>query len=160
VINIIKNLSGEKDPWLAQARMFACVVRIELEALVQINQLYLATHRVPPLYTSGVRYQSEPANYIKLGNLLVRRAEEFAAIPAVLERGWGDCDDLGPWRCAELRNSGEKAKMRVVWVKDKKTGEKKFHVLVRRANGAVEDPSHKLGMPLSKVGHMINERAT
>ena len=27
----------------------------------------------------------------------------------VLSRGWGDCDDLAPWRVAELQEAGEKA---------------------------------------------------
>lgn len=158
MINVVVNTSGERDPWLSSSRMFALVIRVLLEAVVQIDQLYLKTHKVPPLYLSGVRYKSEPENWVKLGNLCVKRVEEFASIPAILERGHGDCDDLGPWRCAELRNTGEKAKMRVVWVKNAK-GEKMFHVVVRRANGAVEDPSHKLGMPLSKVGAMINVQA-
>jgi hypothetical protein len=107
-----------------------------LEATVEINQQYLRKHpRTPLLYASGVRYQQEPPglNY-----------EDFAIIPAMLRRGWGDCDDLCPWRISELRNFGENAAVRIKW---KRTGRGKlYHIQVRRADGTIEDPSALLGM--------------
>ena len=101
-----------------------------------VNQLFLKTHRVPPLYESGVRYQNEPRSF---------PCEEFASIPAVMARGWGDCDDLAPWRVAELREQGERAKIRIQW-KRQPSGTKLFHVVVRRGDGSIEDPSRILGM--------------
>lgn len=117
-----------------------------LDALVRIDQLYLRTHRCPPLYRAGVRYAEEPPNEAKLGHVgKTERVEEFAAIPAIIERGWGDCDDLAPWRVAELREAGEAAKIRIQW-KRSANGQKMYHIVVRRADGSIEDPSARLGM--------------
>lgn len=294
-MKVLVNLSGDHSKWLRHSRMLGIVIKPILEALVTVDQLYLRTHRVPPLYQSGVRYQEEPLNRVKLGESPVERIEDFSSIPAVLERGHGDCfpagtlllakhgaggmkivpiediefgdfiwgldswtrveaiapkgrllldtfslnngakvrltpghkvyvvspdgtesripvaelqqgmvlpqpnhlsslirrrpptdtgglrvmgidreasaeacwdiqtsdhrvflpehdvtvsncDDLAPWRCAELREAGEPAKIRVQWKRDARTGQKLFHILVRRADGSIEDPSLKLGM--------------
>lgn len=121
-------------------------IKAILDAQVANNLLYLSLHaNVPPLYSSGVRYENEPP-----WKFDGRPAEEFACIPIVLARGFGDCDDLSPWRVAELRRAGEPAKIRIQW--KRKTlangtkGRKYFHIVVRRANGDIEDPSAKLGM--------------
>ena len=98
---------------------------------------------MPPLYESGVRYEEEPAG---------QPYEEFASIPVVLSRGWGDCDDVVSWRIAELRNQGEHAKVRLKWQPDFTRGARLYHVMVRRAatggdgRGLIEDPSLLLGM--------------
>lgn len=67
--------------------------------------------------------------------------------------GWLDvhnCDDLAPWRVSELQLHGEKAKIRIQWKRptlaNGSKGKKYFHIVVRRASGAIEDPSAKLGM--------------
>ncbi len=76
--------------------------------------------------------------------------EEFAGVPVVLSRGWGDCDDLCAWRIAELRKAGERASVRLTWQKGAKG--RLYHVLVRRHKyevddpRSVEDPSALLGM--------------
>lgn len=127
--------------------MLGLAIKPILEALVMADQLYIRTHRVPPIYESGVRYQEEPVNQANLpGSGGTYRIEEFAAIPAIMERGWGDCDDLAPWRCAELREHGEPAKIRIQWKKNPETGQKLYHIVVRRADGRIEDPSLLLGM--------------
>jgi len=119
--------------------MFGLAIRPLLEALVTVNQLFLLTHKnIPPLYESGVIYREEPSNW---------PYEDFAPIPTTLSRGWGDCDDLAPWRVAELRMQGEKAKIRIKWKMHKRSGGKLYHIVVRRANGTIEDPSARLGMP-------------
>jgi hypothetical protein len=122
-------------PLLKRSRFLGTFIKPLLDALVVVNRLYLRTHHVPALYHAGVRYMQEPAD---------GKPEEFAAIPLVLSRGWGDCDDLGPWRVAELQEAGEKAKIRVTW---RRVGKRRtYHVLVRRGNGRIEDPSRLLGM--------------
>jgi hypothetical protein len=88
----------------------------------------------------------EPVNRAQLGNGSPQRIEEFAAIPAIIERGWDDCDGLAPWRCAELREAGEPAKIRIQWKKNPATGQKLYHIVVRRADHSIEDPSALLGM--------------
>lgn len=132
--------------------MLGSVIKPILEAMVKVDQLYLATHRVPPLYQSGVVYQDEPW----------KGFEDFAPVPTILKRGWGDCDDLSPWRVAEYRNAGKKASIRIQWKKHRNG--KLFHVLLRRpfvtsefdpsymwiprdgTNTMIEDPSRRLGM--------------
>lgn len=145
-MKVLVNLSGENSKWLSRARTLGLAIKPILEALVTVDQIYLRSHKVPPLYRSGVRYQNEPVNTAHLGGVdRTHRIEEFAAIPAVIERGWGDCDDLAPWRVAELREHGERAKIRVYW-KRQSNGHRLYHVVVRRADGTIEDPSAKLGM--------------
>lgn len=122
-------------PLLKRSRFLGLFIKPILDALVGINRLYIRAHHVPPLYRSGVRYLQEPED---------GRPEEFAAIPKVLARGWGDCDDLAPWRVAELQEAGEKAKIRITWRRGRRG--KTFHVVVRRGDGRIEDPSRLLGM--------------
>jgi hypothetical protein len=67
----------------------------------------------------------------------------------VITSGWGDCQDLSAYRAAELRVSGEDpmARVRVYPTGMGPDGSiTKFHAVVERGNGAVEDPSVILGM--------------
>ena len=89
--------------------------------------------RFPPLYRSGIRYRLEPQH--GSGN------EEFAPPWLTAARGWGDCDDLVIYRVAELIASGEKASCYTMWPE----GSKHLHVLVRRGDNRLEDPSIILG---------------
>lgn len=151
------NLGEGSSTWLKPSRSLGGAIKPLLEALTTIDLVYLTTHHVPPLYQAGVRYQEEPRG--KPG-IVGRPNEEFASIPAILSRGWGDCDDLAPWRCAELRHQGFSAKIRVQWRKF--PNGKLFHIVVRRegpvpdfnprymvrdGNTVIEDPSRALGMP-------------
>lgn len=148
-MKILLNLTPKGTPngsrWLKPSKILALVIREALEAVVLANQLYLRLHQVPTLYESGIRYEEEPAG---------QPYEDFSAIPVVLARGWGDCDDLVSWRIAELRNSGENAKVRLKWAYDPLRGARMYHVLVRRANGQVEDPSKRLGMGTHKAARV------
>lgn len=139
-----KNATNGKR-WLKPSKILALVIREAIEAVVLANQLYLRLHQVPPIYESGIRYEEEPAG---------QPYEDFAAVPVILARGWGDCDDLVSWRIAELRNSGENAKVRLKWAYDPIRGARMYHVLVRRSNGQVEDPSKRLGMGTHKAARV------
>jgi len=130
------DLGPARPKWLRRSRLFGVVIKALLDALVIIDLIYIRMHRVPLLYQAGVRYQEEPDGQI----------ESFDSIPAILARGWGDCDDLAPWRVAELRAMGEKAKIRIQWKMNVISGTKMFHIVVRRADGTIEDPSAILGM--------------
>jgi len=125
---------GDHPSWRS-SRMMGLALKPILEALTTVNLLFLHTHHVPLLYQSGVRYQNEPKEWPH---------ECFDAIPKVIARGWGDCDDLAPWRCSELRKAGERAKIRIQW-KRMPSG-KLYHIVVRREDGRIEDPSLILGM--------------
>ena len=105
------------------------------EALTAIDRRYLAEHPgTPELYRSGVRYRAEPAGQ-----------EKWLSTPWVLQAGAGDCEDLACWRAAELQRAGEAARP---IVRSRRVGDNAmlYHVLVRRASGAIEDPSARLGM--------------
>jgi hypothetical protein len=118
--------------------MLGSAIKPILEANVLINQLYLREFpQTPLLYRSGVRYRNEPQG---------QGFEDFALIPAIYARGWGDCDDLAPARVAELRERfSEPANISILW-KRMGGGGKLFHIVVRRADGSIEDPSKLLGM--------------
>lgn len=147
-MQIVLNLSAGEGPsnWLHRSRVLGVAIKAILDAQVHVNRLYLSLHHnVPALYSSGVRYENEP--HWKFNG---KPAEEFACIPIVLARGAGDCDDLAPYRVAELQHHGEKAKIRIQWKRQRLAsggkGRKYFHIVVRRADGRIEDPSAKLGM--------------
>lgn len=98
-----------------------------------LNVSFLRAHPdFPALYASGVRYASEP----------VEQREQFCTAPAVLAQGWGDCDDLAPWRSAELVvRLGIDARPEVLRV-----GPRAWHVIVKLPDGRTLDPSKALGM--------------
>jgi len=153
-------------PVWSRSLALGSAVRTILQAAAEVNLALLKINReafkksggkiplIPPLYRSGVRYKEEPVSW---------ELEHFDTIPVVLGRKWGDCDDLAPWRAAELRFTGEDphANIMVKW-KGLPNGKRLYHVVVRRSNakadgkfffadkrGVYEDPSRVLGMGMS-----------
>lgn len=107
-----------------------------LEALeaftVRIEQA-LERGGIPPLYRSGVRYRRQA------------RGANYWAMPRVcIQRGFADCAPLACWRAAELRAS--RTDRRAVTMLRHGNRQGLWHVLVRRGDGAEEDPSKLLGM--------------
>jgi len=100
------------------------VLERALVGLVAVDELLIERGVVPSLYESGVRYR-----WVKPGN-----GWDHAGI--VYARGYGDCKDVGAWRCAELRLQGVDARCIVV-----QTGPANYHVQVQLPSGDVEDPS-------------------
>jgi len=94
---------------------------------------------IPPLYKSGVRWRRDPACPLRAPR---GSCEPFRSPTEVLALGYGDCDDLVPWRTAELLRAG--------WPKARGFARPSpgigYHVLVDRGDGTTEDPSRKLGM--------------
>ncbi len=130
------------NPYLkSRDSLFSRVARAIAEAVILSNRAYLEEKAregrpVPPLYRSGVYYQNEPEGL----------PDEALDIPAIMRQGHGDCLHLSAWRVAELRNAGEKKARIAVTRKRLGRGKRLFHVLVRRGNGKLEDPSKRLGM--------------
>lgn len=110
-------------------------LNIFVRALCAYNVSWLRQHPdTPDLYASGVRYSRQSG------------IERFLSIPRVLAQGDGDCDQLAPWRAAELRvRRGIKALPEV-----KRMEANLFHVFVRLPGGRVEDPSAHLGMSIPR----------
>jgi hypothetical protein len=85
---------------------------------------------LPPLYSSGVVYKTDRQHGSGV--------ERFHSPWEVAHSKTGDCNDLVLWRLTELLVSGERVaadRTRAVW----SGGD--VHVLVRRADGSLEDPS-------------------
>jgi len=105
-----------------------------LECLVNCNRLYLRLHpETPDLYKSGVVYTRE------------RGTEDWSGIKIGLRTKRMDCEDLASWRVAELRErTGEWAKPLTKF--RNVDGFWHYHIMVKRENGTIEDPSKILGM--------------
>lgn len=88
---------------------------------------------LPPLFKSGVKYVSQDP-----------KACAFRTPRDVFTRGGGDCKQLVLWRIAELRNSGQHATPRIIWLNDKRGLQ--AHAQLRLPDGSIEDPSYNLGM--------------
>lgn len=111
---------------------------ILLEALAQIDAIELvALPKIPPLYLAGVRYVGAGDD---------EADDSWDDVLTVLERGWGDCEDLAAWRIAELRVRHRIAAAPAFVFTEDDRGTQRFHVLVRWPNGFLEDPSRALGM--------------
>ena len=102
-----------------------------LEGLTALDEYQLrANPGTPRLYDAGIRYTKEVTG-------------EWRDVKKVLASGSGDCEALSTWRAAELRVSGEDPNASVVVYK---TGATKYHAIVLRGDGTLEDPSVELGM--------------
>jgi len=104
-------------------------LRALLDCMEQINLAYIEMHPTKPLYESGVRYA---------------RTRVWEPIPALYERGVGDCKSLATARVAELRKQGIPCRT-VFRFSPRGDGNKDFHILVQTPKGW-DDPSKKLGM--------------
>lgn len=122
--------------------------REAIQALVdqvyQADCAFLAAHpQAPDLYRSGVVYGREPRGAFVEGG-----EERFAGVLECLRVGWGDCDDLAPWRAAELTvREGLPSRALVIPAPGSRPGgPPSWHVVVQRGDGVMEDPSAQLGM--------------
>jgi hypothetical protein len=111
---------------------------IALDAVTAWNIEALRAHPLPGIYAAGVVYRREP---LCRTDGVEHICEEFLTAHEVYARGAGDCDDLGPWRAAELRLQGDNAQ---ALPRPSAAG---WHIVVRRADGSYDDPSARLGMP-------------
>lgn len=96
-----------------------------------VADLHAWAHAVP-LYRAGVRYRAEASGRERWQ--LPRETESL---------GYGDCEDLASYRCAELRVSGEDRRATVTTYQ---SAPHIRHCVVRRGDGRIEDPSRRLGM--------------
>lgn len=119
---------------IPEAHVSRPVLDAALEATTRLDETLLAKGVVPPFRkaVNAVRWKPEPPG-----------DEHFDHAAVVLGRGWGDCDDLAPWHAASLRASGEDPGAKAFV---KKSGPNRWHAVVRRSDGSVDDPSREAGM--------------
>ena len=115
----------------------ADALRDSLDYLVRLNLSYLRHNAVVDLYHSGVVYG---------------RTTAWDTIPALYNRGFGDCKSLTAALVAQLRVQGIECEPVFRWVvRDDGSGATDYHILVRRPKSpqfpdGFEDPSKVLGM--------------
>jgi hypothetical protein len=104
-----------------------------LAALTTANFVYLKHTTAPALYSASVCYRAERFP-----------REEWKGIAAVVADGFGDCEDLATYRSAELLAHSAGAHPTFRW---RRLGRLSvYHIVVRHADGSIEDPSLLLGM--------------
>jgi len=111
------------------------VMDAALEAVTRTNEHLISAGLVPTAaeaIRSGVKWRPEPPG-----------DEHFDNALRVVGRGWGDCDDLGPYHAASLRVTGEDPNAKAVTVR---SGPQRWHAVVERGDGTIDDPSAEAGM--------------
>lgn len=107
-----------------------------LESVTRTVSGLVRTGAAPPaageIRAGRVRWQPEPPG-----------DEHFDLPSTILARGHGDCDDLAPWHAGSLRASGRDPGARAIV---RKSGPKRWHAIVQRSDGSIEDPSAHAGM--------------
>jgi len=111
----------------------AVALQALLHCLGAIDLIYLQMRPgcIAPLYESGVVYD---------------RTQVWDSIPALYQRGFGDCKSLTAALVAEYAAQGIKSKPVFRWMVDKKDNQTNYHILVMGPNGTFEDPSKVCGM--------------
>jgi hypothetical protein len=122
----------------------APILDAALEATTRVNEALLRRGDLEPfdMAAPGVRWRPEPPG----------DGEHFDHGLLVQGRGWGDCDDMAPWHAASLRVTGKDPKARAFV---RPSGPHRWHALVKRSNGTVEDPSLAAGMPGKGAAHGV-----
>jgi hypothetical protein len=118
-----------------EAHVDAPVLDAALEATTRLNESMLARKEIPTFEKGlhhGIKWKPEPPG-----------AEHFDHAGTVLARKWGDCDDLAPWHAASLRHTGEDPGAHAV---AKRSGPNRWHAVVQRSDGKIDDPSRRAGM--------------
>ena len=111
-----------------------------MDGLIALNEAYLSTRSVPPLYVSDVTYG---------------RTDIWDTIPALYygqkprPGPYGDCKSLSAALVAEYRKQGIDCSAVFRWMRTK-LGTKDYHILVLTDRG-FEDPSKAKGMGLNEV---------
>ena len=123
---------------IPEAHVEAPVLNAALESVTRLNEQMMANGEVPTIdkgIKHGVRWKPEPPG-----------DEHFDHAKTVMARKWGDCDDLAPWHAATLRHTGEDPDAKAIVYR---SGEKRWHAVVQRSDGSIDDPSKRAGMGAS-----------
>ena len=107
-----------------------------LEGLTRANMRVMRASPLPSLYRSGIRWSLEDIRPLPLAHTLAKR-------------GRAACGPIAAYRAAELRRAGEPA--RVVVRRSASGVPGRWHAVVKRGDGRIEDPSRRLGMPAPRA---------
>lgn len=127
--------------WGADPALDAERLRLSVEVLAAANEVLFRRHPATPgVYESRVfYYRPEPAD----------EDDDFDDWAVVLERGYGDCEDLVAARIAELRvrhGVAARAGFDRRMVQTAKGPQERIHTWVLHPDGSREDIARALGM--------------
>lgn len=143
--HIMAPIFVKNDP--VNARMSQLMLAGGVFGLMLENIAWLKAHpETPDLYSAGVSYRPERRREDPATKQVTEYGEEWQTIPWVIYRGYGDCEDLGAWRSAELNAKYHVKAHPYIKMRQMPNGYWRAHVLVRWPDGKIEDPSAKLGM--------------
>lgn len=120
---------------IPEAHVSAPVLNAALESVTRLDESMIKRGDAEPFNPlhPQARWRPEPPGQ-----------EHFDHPRLVVGRGWGDCDDLAPWHAASLRATGRDRGARAIV---RRSGPKRWHAVVRRSSGKIDDPSLWAGMP-------------
>lgn len=119
---------------IPEAHVSAPVLDAALEATTRLNESLIKSGAAPTFDKALTRVKWKPEPFTE---------EHFDHAQEVIRRGWGDCDDLAPWHAASLRVTGEDVGARA---KVRRSGPRRWHAIVVRSDGSIDDPSKAAGM--------------
>lgn len=116
---------------------------VALEAATRIAQhdFRAGLPSIQDAIDAGVEWRPEPPG-----------DESFDPPSTVLDRGWGDCDDLAPWLAGEMRETGYDPGAQAIAMR---SGPRTWHAIVKGSDGQIYDPSKWAGMPHDVVGQCM-----
>lgn len=120
---------------IPEASVTAPVLNAALESVTRLDEALIKQGASPTFEEAlkmGVRWKPEPPGQ-----------EHFDHGAIVAKRKWGDCDDLAPLHAASLRQSGVDPDATAIV---RRSGPKRWHAVVRRGDGSIDDPSKRAGM--------------
>ena len=112
---------------------------LDLATVIALRQLR-ANPWLPPIYKSGVRWVQDICT--RPMSKVDGACERFTSPLDTYAARAGDCDDVVPWRVAEMLLAGDR-RVRARTIVSPGIG---YHVVVKRDGRTVEDPSKRLGM--------------
>jgi hypothetical protein len=107
-----------------------------LEAVTRLNESLIRSGQVPTFeqaLANGIKWRPEPPG-----------DERFDHAGIVMSRGWGDCDDLAPYKAASDRVTGKDRNAQAIV---QRSGPALWHAVEQRGDGSIDDPSAMAGMP-------------
>jgi hypothetical protein len=120
---------------IPEAHVTKPILDAALEGVTRLNEALIRSGNVPPYDQTkeGLQWQPEPPGQ-----------EHFDHAGIVVDRGWGDCDDLAPYKAASDRVTGKDPGAHAVV---KRSGPKRWHAIVEHTDRSTSDPSLECGMP-------------